>query len=113
MATPRMGQIPEHIWTAILTEASQGATAQQLVAVWAPTVQERFGCELTWEDVAHRIRREELKSLPEPPEYDHGKVMEILEEIWAGLTPEDWSSIPHDGAENHDHYLYGAPKKHL
>ena len=27
------------------------------------------------------------------------------------LSPEDIASSPHDGAENHDHYLYGAPKK--
>jgi len=27
------------------------------------------------------------------------------------LTPEQIASLPHDGAENHDHYLYGAPKK--
>ncbi len=27
------------------------------------------------------------------------------------LSPEDIASLPHDGAENHDHYLYGAPKK--
>ncbi len=27
------------------------------------------------------------------------------------LTLEEIASLPHDGAENHDHYLYGAPKK--
>jgi hypothetical protein len=27
------------------------------------------------------------------------------------LSPEAVASLPHDGAENHDHYLYGAPKK--
>ena len=27
------------------------------------------------------------------------------------LTPEDLALLPHDGAENHDHYLYSAPKK--
>jgi hypothetical protein len=27
------------------------------------------------------------------------------------LSAEEVASLPHDGAENHDHYLYGAPKK--
>jgi hypothetical protein len=27
------------------------------------------------------------------------------------FTPAEVASLPQDGAENHDHYLYGAPKK--
>ena len=27
------------------------------------------------------------------------------------IPEEELDKIPHDGAENHDHYLYGAPKK--
>ena len=27
------------------------------------------------------------------------------------VPSEVWESIPTDGAEQHDHYLYGAPKK--
>ena len=35
----------------------------------------------------------------------------IFEELSNELPLEQWSELPADGAENHDHYLYGAPKK--
>jgi hypothetical protein len=36
---------------------------------------------------------------------------EIFEELSGQIPIEDWQDLPSDGAENHDHYLYGAPKK--
>ncbi len=36
---------------------------------------------------------------------------EIAEEISAQVPLEEWAKLPADGAEQHDHYLYGAPKK--
>jgi hypothetical protein len=33
-----------------------------------------------------------------------------VEEIQAQVPPEEWDKLPHDGAINHDHYLYGSPK---
>ena len=35
----------------------------------------------------------------------------IFEELSNELPLEQWRELPADGAENHDHYLYGAPKK--
>lgn len=35
----------------------------------------------------------------------------ILEELSSELPLEQWRELPADGAENHDHYLYGAPKQ--
>ena len=35
----------------------------------------------------------------------------ILEELSNELPLEQWRELPTDGAENHDHYLYGAPKQ--
>jgi hypothetical protein len=35
----------------------------------------------------------------------------IFEELSNELPLEQWRELPTDGAENHDHYLYGAPKK--
>lgn len=42
-----------------------------------------------------------------------------LETLWGeideivALVPEDaWDEVPTDGAANHDHYLYGAPKRY-
>ena len=36
---------------------------------------------------------------------------EIAEEISSHVPLEEWERLPVDGAEEHDHYLYGSPKK--
>ncbi|HEY9646326.1 MAG TPA: hypothetical protein V6C88_08160 [Chroococcidiopsis sp.] len=36
-------------------------------------------------------------------------VLDLLDAL-PPLSPEELATMPHDGAENHDHYLYGAPK---
>jgi hypothetical protein len=38
-------------------------------------------------------------------------IWEVIAEIVKEIPEEDLDRIPHDGAENHDHYLYGAPKR--
>ena len=35
----------------------------------------------------------------------------IFEDLSSEVPLEKWSELPLDGAENHDHYLYGALKK--
>ena len=32
-------------------------------------------------------------------------------QVLGPVPPEERDGVPHDGAKNHDHYLYGAPKK--
>jgi hypothetical protein len=34
-----------------------------------------------------------------------------IEERGQNIPDEVWEEIPSDGSINHDHYLYGAPKK--
>ncbi len=38
-------------------------------------------------------------------------IWEEVQEISARLPDEAWHDVPSDGSEQHDHYLYGAPKK--
>ncbi len=38
-------------------------------------------------------------------------VWEMLDEILGPVPEDERDKVPHDGAENHDHYLYGAPKR--
>ena len=38
-------------------------------------------------------------------------IWEIIEEISRTAPPGPWDSVPTDGSVNHDHYLYGAPKR--
>lgn len=37
-------------------------------------------------------------------------IWEIFEGLSKLVPHEEWSKLPSDGAEQHDHYLYGAPK---
>jgi hypothetical protein len=36
---------------------------------------------------------------------------EVAEEISSQVPLEEWEKLPADGAEQHDHYLYGSPKR--
>lgn len=41
----------------------------------------------------------------------HKPIWEEFEEISAGIPDQEWAKLPVDGAEQHDHYIYGAPKR--
>lgn len=47
--------------------------------------------------------------IPTPTEKKH--IFDILAETFDDLPDEVLAELPTDGAENHDHYLYGWPKK--
>ena len=36
---------------------------------------------------------------------------QMAEEILKDIPPEDLARMPTDGAEQHDHYIYGTPKR--
>ena len=55
-----------------------------------------------------------LKEQQERPPSEHVRpIWEIIEEISSQAPPGTWDNVPSDGSVNHDHYLYGAPKKNL
>ncbi len=39
------------------------------------------------------------------------KIWEKIDEIMQSVPEEAWEGMPTDGSLNHDHYLYGAPKR--
>lgn len=43
---------------------------------------------------------------------DSRPIWEIAKEISESVPLEEWEELPLDGSVNHDHYLYGAPKKY-
>jgi hypothetical protein len=63
---------------------------------------------LSAEGWLYRIVEQELAS-PEP--VDNRPVSEMFREIWADMPPEVLAKLPSDGASEHDHYLYGWPKR--
>jgi len=50
------------------------------------------------------LRKEKAASQVKP-------ISAIFEELSNEIPLDEWRELPSDGAENHDHYLYGAPKK--
>jgi hypothetical protein len=38
-------------------------------------------------------------------------IWEMFDEAMRKLPEEELRKLPHDGAEQHDHYIYGTPKK--
>ena len=41
----------------------------------------------------------------------HKPIWEEFEDIAASIPDEEWAKLPVDGAEQHDHYIYGTPKR--
>ncbi|MBK8467055.1 MAG: hypothetical protein IPL32_14635 [Chloracidobacterium sp.] len=39
------------------------------------------------------------------------KLGEKIQELVADVPDEVWEKLPTDGAEQHDHYIYGTPKR--
>jgi hypothetical protein len=52
-----------------------------------------------------------LKEEPPQTRENARPIWEIIEEIANDAPPGTWDDVPTDGAVNHDHYLYGAPKQ--
>ena len=56
------------------------------------------------------------KMLQEKPELTTATtrpIWEIITELSDEIPSEEWAKLPTDGAEQHDHYLYGSPKTTL
>jgi Arc/MetJ-type ribon-helix-helix transcriptional regulator len=41
----------------------------------------------------------------------HKPIWEEILELTAAVPDEEWDKLPVDGAEQHDHYIYGTPKR--
>jgi hypothetical protein len=40
-------------------------------------------------------------------------LLNLFESITANISVEETQNLPQDGAEQHDHYLYGSPKREV
>lgn len=41
----------------------------------------------------------------------HKPIWEVFQEISASVPDEVWDALPDDLSEQHDHYIYGTPKR--
>ena len=68
---------------------------------------------LSAEDFARRALDEALKSGSDSigaVENDRS-ISEVIGEIWADMPHDVKAKLPRDGASEHDHYIYGWPKR--
>ncbi len=49
------------------------------------------------------------KRSAEPPA--HKPIWQVANELRKSVPPEEWAKVPVDGAAQHDHYIYGTPKR--
>jgi len=66
---------------------------------------------LSIEDQEEILRLVEVK-LSRPQKAETRPIWEVITEISSEIPLEEWEKLPSDGSVNHDHYLYGAPKKY-
>ena len=65
-----------------------------------------------------RQQHDDIKSelsIDETPAADHStsgeSLLEMIDRITGDMTAEEIAQLPTDGAEQHDHYIYGIPKR--
>ena len=62
------------------------------------------------EEYASQVLAHDLKEGPRDADSDR-HISEVIRERMRDIPPEVWASLPTDGASEHDHYIYGLPKK--
>jgi Arc/MetJ-type ribon-helix-helix transcriptional regulator len=61
--------------------------------------------------LVERLELEEAQAKQDVPALSQKPIWERILERSAGIPDEEWDKLPVDGAEQHDHYLYGTPKR--
>ncbi len=63
-------------------------------------------------------RLEQEQAQAKPPAASHADaaqadnpIWEVIEEENRSIPPEVWAALPADLSEQHDHYIYGTPKR--
>ena len=63
--------------------------------------------------LVQRLKQEQAKQPATPGQAPpaHKPIWERFLERIAAIPDEEWDKLPVDGAEQHDHYIYGTPKR--
>jgi hypothetical protein len=62
-------------------------------------------------DYAQHTQQQPQPASQEVPQAAHKPIWEEILELTADVPDEKWDKLPTDLAEQHDHYLYGTPKR--
>jgi len=70
---------------------------------------------LTVDGLLQRLAEQHAQLRPSPPERrpDGRPIWEIVTERMKRVPEDVFERLPRDGASEHDHYLYGSPKRNL
>ncbi len=60
--------------------------------------------------IAYLTQQLQTASVPSHPA-QHRPIWERAQEITADMTEAELAQLPIDGSEQHDHYIYGTPKR--
>jgi Arc/MetJ-type ribon-helix-helix transcriptional regulator len=97
-------RLPEDVENAIQAEILSGhfASEEDLVAV----------------AVRDYLRRRQEQTPPPRPAASYAPAAPVQKPVWerilertAAIPDKEWDKLPTDLAEQHDHYLYGTPKR--
>jgi hypothetical protein len=67
---------------------------------------------LSAEEYAQHVLAQDLEEqLPVGAGRPTPHISEVIAEIMADTPPEELAKLPRDGASEHDHYIYGWPKR--
>jgi Arc/MetJ-type ribon-helix-helix transcriptional regulator len=65
--------------------------------------------------LVQRLRQEQAQVQPAPGQSQavaiDKPIWEVIEDENRSIPPEVWDSLPADLSEQHDHYVYGTPKR--
>ncbi len=56
-------------------------------------------------------RNLENQQSAQSPQEDQRPISQVIAEIMSDVPPEELAKLPEDGASEHDHYIYGWPKR--
>jgi len=92
---------------------------EQGYAAYSPEIANSQVQGSSFEDVTAQIQvraKDYLEQLPangssELENTTGQSLLELFDSITADMTPEEIAKLPTDGAEQHDHYIYGLPKR--
>jgi Arc/MetJ-type ribon-helix-helix transcriptional regulator len=62
-------------------------------------------------DYAQQTQQPPRPASQEAPSAAHKPIWEEILELTADVPDEEWDKLPTDLAEQHDHYIYGTPKR--
>jgi Arc/MetJ-type ribon-helix-helix transcriptional regulator len=64
-----------------------------------------------WRKYVERRQQEQAPAATQAAAPAHKPIWEVADELRRSIPAEEWANLPVDGAAQHDHYIYGTPKR--